>query len=227
MPAVEPEVRGEQPFLGRVHGRPAPSEVEQQPLEAEARHQVSHVDPEESLRDEVLRRGQGEALVPREGGQTEDREVLALHKADTDGRLARPLPCDTSLGVHALRDVDQFQQVVLASRVDGGSFRRLERVRVLAKVRCAPGRGRSGGNLRAEPFGQIAPVLAGSLSDRTRGKQPAGDREQPNRCVARESIHDASIARPSRSKCTAGLAEHAVSSSSVANRHAEGHARPV
>src|SRR4030095_715989 len=95
------------------------------------------VDAEEAVRDEVLRGGEGHALVAADGGARQQRGVLALDEADANAGLARALPGDTGLGVHALRDVDQPGQVVLPSGIDG-LLRRLESVRVPAQVGRTP-----------------------------------------------------------------------------------------
>src|SRR5262249_57388538 len=161
-----PGVGREEAFLRGIHRRAAPAEVEQQPLQAENGLQVGHVETEVPLGDEKLRGWYRERLIASKGRQRHHREILALDKSDSDGRLACALPCDTSLRVHALRDVDQLRQIVLPGRIDGGLLRWLERCRVSAEVGSAPWCRRSWSDLPAEPLGQIVRGLSPALVHR-------------------------------------------------------------
>ena len=86
---------GEERFRGDEIGRVETRKVEQQPLQAEARHQVGHVDTEEPLGDGILRSGQREGLMSRamaaERARARDRKRAGSMRAPTgDGAgLAR------------------------------------------------------------------------------------------------------------------------------------------
>ena len=149
---IEPEVRGQQPLLRGVPRAPATAEVEQQPSQVQGGNRLGQVEAEEAVGDDGLRDGEPHTLVTAQSRDRKHGIIFAFHEPDGERGLTGPLPRHACLGIHPLREIDQFRQFVALVRIDSGGLGRFEHSDVVAEIRRSPVCARCRRDLTAEPL---------------------------------------------------------------------------
>jgi hypothetical protein len=136
---VEAEVRGQQALLGGIAGAPAAPEIQEQPAQAQHGNDLLQIGAEETVRRHIFRSRKRGALVAAEGREGQHRKVLAVDETHADRGLAGRFPGHSRLGIDALGEVDELDELVALLRVDRGRLGGLEDAGVLAEIWGSPG----------------------------------------------------------------------------------------